>query len=134
MKFQSATNEAHWIKDALRFVFAGMVNTGFTFITFLLAAAVMRYEYAYSLSWIAGIAFVLVFYPSKVFAGSKSSPKKLAIVFVQYGIIFLIGLLWIRLLVEIVKINQQIAIIITIMITTIMNFLLMRFVFRKINI
>ncbi len=134
MPLRNLTHESLVIKDALRFLTAGLINTGFTYITFLLATLVMPYEYAYALSWIAGIIFVLVFYPSKVFVGSTSSAKKLAIIVIQYGTIFLIGLLCMKFLVDAVRINQKIAIIIVIVITTITNFLLMRFVLRKIDI
>jgi putative flippase GtrA len=134
MPLRNLIHENPVIKDALRFVTAGLINTGFTYITFLLATAAMSYEYAYALSWVAGIIFVLVLYPSKVFVGSKSSPKKLVMIFVQYGAIFLFGLLCMRFLVDSARINQKFAIIIVIVITTIANFLLMRFVLRKIDI
>lgn len=134
MLLRNLINENLVIKDALRFLTAGLINTGFTYITFLLATVVMQYEYAYALSWIAGIVFVVVFYPSKVFVGSTPSAKKLAIIVIQYGTIFLIGLLCMKFLVDTVRINQKIAIIIVIVITTITNFLLMRFVLRRIDI
>jgi putative flippase GtrA len=121
------------VQDAIRFIIGGIVNTGITYLVFLITLNFMRYEYAYSLSWLAGILFILTFYPSKVFVGSKSTPKKLLITAVQYLLVFICGLVFLRIFVNKAGIPEYIAIAFVIVATTLINFLLMRLVFRKLK-
>jgi hypothetical protein len=57
--------------DALRFAIAGILNTSLTLLAYQLFLFVMPRQGAYALSWVCGIVFVLVFYPSQVFTGGR---------------------------------------------------------------
>lgn len=120
------------VSDAIRFGIGGIINTALSYIVFLLLLKIVNYQIAYSGSWIFGILFVIIFYPSKVFIGSTNSTKKIIFTIIQYISVFLSGLLVMSLLIEHFKISEKLAIIAVIIFTTALNFLLMRFIFRKV--
>ncbi len=119
------------IKDALRFLIAGGLNTGLSYLVFLVALMVVSYQWAYAISWIFGLLLVVIFYPSKVFVGSNNSRKKQLLVVIQYLLVFAAGLGFLSLLVDYLAINAAIAAIVTMGFTMGLNFLLMRLLYRN---
>lgn len=117
--------------DAVRFIIGGLVNTAFTYAIFLLALQVSNYAIAYFISWVTGIIFVVAIYPSAVFVGSKVSYTKRLATGVQYILVFILGLAFLKILVEQFDIKEHVSMALTIVFTTSINFILMRFIFRK---
>lgn len=117
--------------DAVRFIIGGIVNTTFTYLVFLLALQVSNYTVAYFISWIVGIIFVITVYPSAVFVGSEVSTRKRIITGLQYIIVFFLGLTFLKVLVAHFGISEYTSMGLTIVFTTLVNFTLMRLIFRK---
>jgi putative flippase GtrA len=120
----------HFFADAIRFLIAGLINTGLSLVVFYYSAKFFEYSIAYSLSWIFGILFVLIFYPSKVFTGSHSNAFKVTLTLVQYIFVFICGLIFIRILVESFRLDPNVAMLLTLIFTTLVNFIIMRAIFR----
>jgi putative flippase GtrA len=116
--------------DAIRFIVGGIVNTAFTYVIFLLVLQVSSYTTAYCISWAVGILFVVIVYPTRVFIGSNASTVKRVISGLQYIVVFFLGLTFLRLLVEHLTLGKEISMLATIVFTTTINFLLMRFILR----
>lgn len=116
--------------DALRFLIAGGLNTALSYLVYLALLLVVNYQWAYALSWVFGLLLVILFYPSKVFVGSQNSFKKQIIVAGQYVLVFCLGLGLLSLLVDYLNVAAALAAIITMGVTTGLNFLLMRLLYR----
>jgi len=117
-------------KDAFRFLIGGGLNTAITYLAYLFFLLFAQYQIAYALSWVVGLLIIVIFYPSKVFVGSQNSWKKTAILIGQYVLVFFCGLLSLRALVVYAEISEQLAALFTMAFTTVLNFLLMRFLYR----
>ena len=116
--------------DALRFLIAGGLNTALSYLVYLALLLVVNYQWAYALSWVFGLLLVIIFYPSKVFVGSQNSFKKQITVAGQYVLVFCLGLGLLSLLVDYLNVAAALAAIITMGVTTGLNFLLMRLLYR----
>lgn len=78
--------------DGMRFLLAGGLNTLLTLIVYQVLLLVMPYPAAYAAAWIAGLLFVMVVYPSRVFPeGRKGLADRLALG-ASYVAVFLCGL------------------------------------------
>jgi putative flippase GtrA len=119
------------IEDGLRFLIGGGLNTVISYLTYLFFLLVTHYQIAYALSWVVGLLVIVIFYPSKVFVGSQNSWKKTALLVMQYGLVFLCGLQCLKALVIYVHLSEQIAALLTMAITTVLNFILMRLLYRR---
>lgn len=119
------------IKDAVRFLIAGGLNTALSYLVFLLSLLLVGYQWAYAISWIFGLLLVVVFYPSKVFVGSENSRQRQLLVTVQYLLVFFAGLGFLSLLVDYLGIGAAVAAIVTMGFTMGVNFLLMRLLYRN---
>lgn len=117
-------------KDAFRFLIGGGLNTAITYLAYLFFLLFTHYQIAYALSWVVGLLIIVIFYPSKVFVGSQNSWKKTAILIGQYVLVFFCGLQCLRALVVYAEISEQLAALFTMAFTTVLNFLLMRFLYR----
>jgi len=117
-------------KDAFRFLIGGGLNTAITYLAYLFFLLFVHYQIAYALSWVVGLLIIVIFYPSKVFVGSKNSWKKTAILIGQYVLVFFCGLQCLRALVVYADITEQLAALFTMAFTTVLNFLLMRLLYR----
>ena len=121
----------NFIGDAVRFLLAGGLNTALSYLVYLLLNFVVSYQIAYGLSWLFGLLFVVIFYPSKVFMGSENTWKKIALLILQYIVVFLCGLQFLMLLVSYVGLSEALAALLTMVFTTGLNFILMRLLYRK---
>lgn len=119
------------VKDGIRFLIGGGLNTAISYLVYLFFLLFTHYQIAYALSWVVGLLIIVIFYPSKVFVGSKNSWRKLALLITQYVLVFLFGLQCLKMLVVHVSAPEQIAALITMVLTTVLNFLLMRLLFRR---
>jgi putative flippase GtrA len=124
-------NRTNFIGDAVRFLLAGGLNTILSYLVYLLLNLVVSYQVAYALSWVFGLLFIVIFYPSKVFVGSENSWKKVALLVLQYVVVFMCGLQCLTLLVSHVGLSEALAALFTMVFTTGLNFILMRLLYRK---
>lgn len=116
--------------DALRFVIAGGINTAISYGVYWLLLIWLSYQLAYALSWVFGLLLVVVLYPSKVFVGSQNSRKKQLLVAAQYLVVFCAGLGLLSILVDYLSVPPAWAAIIVMVFTTVLNFGLMRLLYR----
>lgn len=116
--------------DAVRFILAGAVNTGLSYVVYWTLLHWMNYQLAYILSWIFGLVLVIVLYPSKVFVGSQNSWKKRLLVALQYLFVFCVGIGLLGVFVKHLQFSPAWAAIVVMGITTVLNFLLMRLLYR----
>ena len=119
------------VRDGLRFLIGGGLNTAISYFIYLFFLLFTHYQLAYALSWIVGLLIIVVFYPSKVFVGSQNSWKKIAFLVGQYVLVFFCGLQCLKTLVIYAEISEQLAALFTMVFTTILNFLLMRLLYRS---
>ena len=119
------------VKDGIRFLIGGGLNTAISYFAYLFFLLFTSYQMAYALSWLVGLLIIVVFYPSKIFVGSKNSWKKTVLLIAQYVLVFFCGLQCLKALVLYVGISEQLAALFTMALTTIFNFLLMRLLYRK---
>ncbi len=117
--------------DALRFLIAGSLNTALSYLVYFLLLLYVSYQWAYALSWVFGLLLVVILYPSKVFVGSQNSRKKQILVAGQYILVFCLGLVLLSLLVTYVEVPAAWAAIVVMGFTTIVNFILMRLLYRN---
>lgn len=116
-------------RDVIRFLIAGCINTGFTIIVYQILLFWVSSSIAYALSWFCGLAFIATVYPSRVFVGGRSSASARLQLIISYCAIFVIGLALMRLM-ESAAIPARIAIFLTVGTTTLMNFVVGRFLLR----
>ena len=121
----------NFVGDAVRFLFAGGLNTLLSYLVYLLLNMVVSYQVAYALSWLFGLLFIVIFYPSKVFIGSENSWKKIALLVLQYVFVFVCGLQCLMLMVSYLGLSEALAALFTMVFTTGLNFILMRLLYRK---
>lgn len=121
----------NFVGDAVRFLLAGGLNTGLSYLVYLLFNMVVSYEVAYALSWLFGLLFIVIFYPSKVFIGSENSKKKIALLILQYVFVFVCGLQCLKLMVSYFGLSEALAALFAMVFTTGLNFILMRLLYRK---
>lgn len=119
------------IKDGIRFLIGGGLNTAISYLVYLFFLLFTSYQIAYALSWVVGLLIIVIFYPSKVFVGSQNSWKKTALLIGQYVLVFFCGLECLKALVVYADVSEQVAALFTMVITTILNFLLMRLLYRS---
>jgi putative flippase GtrA len=121
-----------WSGDGLRFLLAGAINTLITLVAYELLLFFAPTWLAYSSSWVMGLLFVVVFYPSRVFARARRDFTARLWLGTSYVLVFVIGLAALRLL-EAREVPSRLAIFAVLALTTSSNFLLGRFVLRSPN-
>jgi len=113
--------------DGLRFVLAGAANTLITLAVYQLLLFLTPDWLAYTLSWVCGLIFVVVFYPSRVFAGARRDVAARTTLGASYAAVFLLGLGTLRVLAT-AGVPARLAIFIVLAVTTASNFLLGRLI------
>lgn len=116
--------------DGMRFLVAGGLNTLLTLIVYQVLLLVMPYPAAYAVAWIAGLLFVMVVYPSRVFPeGRKGLADRLALG-ASYVAVFLLGLLLLHLL-TLIGIDPRLSIFLVMGFTTAAGFIVSRVLLRR---
>lgn len=59
--------------DAVRFLVAGSLNTALTSLVYFAGLAVLPSGLSYAIAWLAGLLFVMVLYPERVFPGGRTA-------------------------------------------------------------
>ncbi|WP_062228833.1 GtrA family protein [Aureimonas frigidaquae] len=116
--------------DAIRFLIAGLVNTGFTFLLYQALLFITQPTLAYACAWLAGIAFVAILYPNRVFVEGRTSLPDRLILALVYASVFIVGL-GALYLVQSAGIGARTAILGVLIFTTGLNFFLSRTVLRR---
>ena len=116
--------------DAVRFLVAGGMNTALTSLVYFAGLTVLPSSLSYVLAWLAGLVFVMVFYPDRVFPGGRSGFADRLAIGGAIAVVFLIGLLSLHILQNALQ-NNVVAFISTLAITTTLNFLFSRWILRR---
>lgn len=102
--------------DKLRFLVAGVANTGLTYVVYLALLAAAPYRVAYTGSYAAGIVLSYALNTFYVFR-EPWSWKKLAAFPLVYVVQYLVGLVVVSLLVEVAGVPTTIAPLAAVLIT-----------------
>ena len=115
--------------QGFRFSIAGVVNTLLSLLIYQVCLLLMSHELSYGIAWIGGLVFLMVVYPSKVFAVHNSSWSQRILIAALYVTSFLIGFALLNRLVAQV-LTPQVAIFFVLAVTTTINFVGMRYILR----
>lgn len=119
----------HLLADGFRFVLAGGFNTLLTIGVYQLCLVFLPHNLAYATSWLVGILYLIIVYPTKVFPGGTSSLKRSAATVTVYLTVFLISL-WSLEQVVGLGMHKRLAIFVVLVVSATLNFILMRLVYR----
>jgi putative flippase GtrA len=114
------------VGEISRFLLAGFTNTLLTMGLFQLLVTFVNPAIAYSLSWLSGLLFAAIAYPTFVFEVKRNLANGLALTLV-YACVFFFGLLLLRTL-EQFLVNLRWGILIVVGATTALNYFGSRFV------
>ena len=115
--------------DAFRFLIAGGFNVLLTLGVYQLCLLVWNHNISYSMSWAVGLVYLVLVYPNKVFPGGRSSPGKALVVVCSYLLVFSASLWSLNQIVGL-GVNERLAIFFVLAISTVLNFISMRIVYR----
>lgn len=124
------TRKCHLRSDALRFVVAGVANTGLTLVVYQLLLLALSPSFAYISAWFAGLALVAVVYPNKVFKGGRRGTNDRLLLAACYGGTFISGFVLLQAL-QALGLSPRLVIFVVIAATTVINFLLSRKILRR---
>lgn len=120
----------HVGSDAMRFLVAGGLNTALTTLVYFAGLLVASPAISYTVAWLVGLAFVMVFYPDRVFVGGDNSIKaRLMLGGVTVGV-FVIGLGVLQVFIQLTG-EARIAFLLTLVATTVINFAAGRTLLRR---
>jgi putative flippase GtrA len=128
---QQVMKDTRLFGDWVRFILAGGFNTFLTLGVYQLLIFVMPRDFAYAVSWLVGIVYLLIVYPTKVFPGGRSSALLSAMVVIIYLVVFVVGLWCLGYLVGTAGVHERLAIFVTLSLSASINFVLMRLVYRS---
>ena len=129
-KISQAVTGNHLLGDSLRFVLAGGLNTVLTLGVYQVVLFSLPHNQAYSISWMVGILFLLIVYPTKVFPGGVPSIKKSTATVIIYLTAFFLSLTILDWMV-VQGLHKRLAIFVVLVVSTTLNFILMRLVYRR---
>ncbi|CAN7157906.1 hypothetical protein [Mesorhizobium sp. LjNodule214] len=116
--------------DAFRFLVAGSLNTALTSLIYFAGLSVLPSSFSYGLAWLAGLVFAMVFYPDRVFPGGRTGFADRLAIGGSIAVVFLIGLLSLHVLEGVLQ-NNAAAFFVTLATTTVLNFLISRWILRR---
>jgi putative flippase GtrA len=116
--------------DALRFLVAGGLNTALTSLVYFVGLSVLPSTWSYALAWLAGLVFVMVFYPDRVFPGGRTGITDRLAIGVSIAVVFVLGLATLKTLESVLQ-NAAAAFFVTLAITTVLNFVISRWILRR---
>lgn len=116
--------------DSLRFVVAGVANTGLTVFAYQVLLYFTSSQLAYGFSWLLGLVFVAVVYPERVFVGGRTDFTARMVLLLLYAGLFVLGIILMGFL-EGLGVPSRLSIFIVVGCTTLINFLAGRFWLRR---
>ena len=109
----------------IRYLLTGALNTGLTYLLYLLILAVAPYQVAYTVAYVSGIFTSYIFNSLFVFREALDWKKAIKYPLV-YVVQYLIGLIVLSALVEALSIEPSIAALLNIIVTIPITFILSR--------
>lgn len=123
-------SQSEFAKEGGRFVISGITSTLLTITLYQICLVFFSPLMSCTLSWIIGISMMILVYPAYIFKKKSSTiSEKLAIIS-WYLIIFIISASLINLFIYF-KINSRVAIFISLIFATPINFLGLRFILKR---
>lgn len=116
--------------DALRFLVAGALNTALTSVVYFVGLLLLPSSASYAIAWLIGLAFVMVFYPDRVFPGGRTRLADRLTVGGSVAAVFVAGLATLHFLEQALQ-SRALAFFSTLAFTTILNFLVSRWILRR---
>lgn len=117
-------------KQFLRFVFAGLCNTGVTYGLYLALLTVTNYMLAYSVSYVVGIFISYLF--NSLFVFNTEPSKRTALRFpLIYLFQYVYGSAFLWLFVRVLGLDKKVAMLFVILSSTLLSFVLLRRLFQK---
>lgn len=113
-----------------RFLITGIINTGVTYVVYLLLLLVLDYRLAYLLSFVSGIAIALVLNSTFVFKTALTFRKAAGFV-AAYGLQLVAGILILQWLVEHTSVSPAIAPLCVMVFTVPLSFLMSRYALTR---
>jgi putative flippase GtrA len=113
-----------------RFLIAGAVNTGLTYILYLGLLFLMPYVWAYSLTYVAGIGLGYALNAYWVFKEAPSL-RSATTYPVTYGINYLLGMAVLWLLVELMNMPKEIAPLVVVATSVPIMYLISKRIFKR---
>jgi putative flippase GtrA len=113
-----------------RFVVAGALNTGLTYLLYLLLLQLMPYVWAYSITYAAGIVGGYLVNARWVFR-QKPTLRSAAAYPVSYAINYALGLCLLWLAVEKLGVPKELAPLLVVVITTPVMYMMSKTIFRE---
>lgn len=117
-------------KSGLKFVITGAVNTGLTYLIYLLLLWVVDYRMAYLLSFVTGIAIALVLNSKFVFKTALTFKKAAGFV-AAYFVQLIAGIFILQLLVEQTSISRAFAPLCMMVFTVPLSFFMSRYALKR---
>jgi len=115
--------------EFIRFAIVGGINTVLGYLLYRLLLLGMEYQLAYTLSYVSGI--FISYYLNSRFAFREPLQLKKALSFpLVYVVQYLLGILFLTLLVDVLAFDQRIAPILVIVLSLPFTFLLSRFIIK----
>ncbi len=115
--------------DFVRFIVAGALNTGATYIIYRLILLAAPYAFAYTIAFVAGIGISFLLNTTYVFR-TAPTVRAAAQYPLVYAVQYLAGLLGLYALVQYLGVDARIAPLITLLLTIPLSFVLSRRVIR----
>lgn len=112
-----------------RFLISGGINTGLTYLIYLALIPLMAYSLAYSVSYVTGIVIAYVINTRFVFQ-AKMQVKSALLYPLVYVVQYVAGVLLLVLLVENLGVDERLAPILIIILTTPLTFILNRVIIK----
>lgn len=112
--------------EGLRFIVLGVINTLITISIYQIILFFLPPQWAYTISWIVGIAFVVIIYPNYVFKKKSIGTLKKFGIFFLYILNFVISSMLLNFLISRFGISSRVSIFIVLVCSTIINFLGMK--------
>ncbi|MBZ9768447.1 hypothetical protein LB526_16960 [Mesorhizobium sp. CA6] len=116
--------------DAIRFLAAGGLNTALTSAVYFAGLTMLSSGVSYTIAWLVGLAIVMVFYPDRVFPGGRTGLTDRLTVGGSVAAVFVAGLVSLHLLERALQ-SRAAAFFATLVVTTMLNFLVSRWILRR---
>lgn len=115
--------------DGIRFILAGATNTILTLGFYQVALFILPHNISYALSWVLGVLFLIIVYPTKVFPGGSASSGRIVAAIAIYVSVFAVSLWTLELAISF-GLHERLAIFVVLALSASLNFMLMRLIFR----
>lgn len=121
--------DSRFLRDSLRFVGAGLANTAFTLLVYQGLLFIVNHQAAYAGAWAAGLVFVVLFYPNRVFGKRNPKAWSLVALALNCGGIFFIGSITLQFLIGL-GVAPRLSVFVVLLLTSTANFVLGRWIFK----